>query len=39
MVPPPRRHRLSESLFVGLALLLYWVMAASTSPRLGVTAV
>jgi 4-amino-4-deoxy-L-arabinose transferase-like glycosyltransferase len=38
MVPPPRRHRLSESLFVGLALLLYWVMAASTSPRMGVTA-
>ena len=38
MAPSPRHRRLSEGLFVGLALLLYWVMAASTSPRMGVTA-
>lgn len=34
--PRPRRHR--EVLLVGAALLLYWVMAVSTSSRMGVTA-
>ena len=33
-----RPRRLREALLVGLALLLYWVMAASVSPRMGVTA-
>ena len=33
----PRRH-LPEALLAGLAFVLFWLMAASTSPRMGVTA-
>jgi 4-amino-4-deoxy-L-arabinose transferase-like glycosyltransferase len=33
-----RPRRLGEPLLIALALLLYWVMAASVSPRMGVTA-
>ncbi len=38
MRSPFRFRRLREPLLVALALLLYWVMAASVSPRMGVTA-
>jgi len=34
----PKPRRLREALFVGLALLLYWLMAVSVSSRNGVTA-
>ncbi len=34
----PVLRRFRESLFVLLAIVLYWVMAASVSPRMGVTA-
>ena len=37
-MPPPRPSRLPELLLVALALALYWVMAVSVSPRMGVTA-
>jgi 4-amino-4-deoxy-L-arabinose transferase-like glycosyltransferase len=38
MPSPSRPRRFHEPLLVGLALLLYWLMAASVSPRMGVTA-
>lgn len=38
MSTPPRPRRLRECLLVAAALLLYWLMAASVSPRMGVTA-
>jgi 4-amino-4-deoxy-L-arabinose transferase-like glycosyltransferase len=37
-MPLPRPSRLPELLLVGLALVVYWVMAVSVSPRMGVTA-
>ena len=38
MPSPSRLRHFREPLLVALALLLYWVMAASVSPRMGVTA-
>lgn len=37
-MPPSRPRRYRAALLVALVLLLYWVMAVSVSPRMGVTA-
>jgi 4-amino-4-deoxy-L-arabinose transferase-like glycosyltransferase len=38
MIPQPDSTRRHTTLFMVLALVLYWVMAVSVSPRMGVTA-